>query len=58
MKLMPQEQYEAEAEKILAQVRAAKALTSSDSLRVIAEALEQAEKRGREISARLKESSG
>jgi hypothetical protein len=55
---MPEGRYEAEAEKILAQVRAARPVTSSESLRVIAEALEQAERRGREMSARLKESSG
>lgn len=55
---MPEGRYEAEAEKILAQVRADKPVISSNSLRVIAEALEQAEKRGREMSARSKESSG
>lgn len=55
---MPEKQYEAEAEKILASMHAAKTGAASESLRVIAEALEHAERRGREMSARLKESSG
>jgi hypothetical protein len=55
---MPEGRYEAEAEKILAQMRFTKPIASPESLRVIAEALEQAERRGREMSARLKESSG
>jgi hypothetical protein len=56
--LMPEARYEAEAEKILAQVRATEPDTASESLHVIAEALEQAERRGREMLARLKEASG
>lgn len=55
---MPEGRYEAEAEKILARMHAVKANSPSESLRVIVEALEQAERRGREMSARLKESSG
>jgi hypothetical protein len=55
---MPKGRYEAEAEKILVQMRSPKPVASPESLRIIAEALEQAERRGREMSARMKESSG
>lgn len=55
---MPNGRYEAEAEKILAQVHASKPNSQSQSLRIIVEALENAERHGRETSARLKESSG
>lgn len=55
---MPERRYEAEAEKILARMHAAKSGAAFETLRVIAEALEQAERRGREMSARLKESRG
>jgi hypothetical protein len=55
---MPEGRYEAEAEKILARMHAVGSNASSETLRLIAEALEQAERRGREMSARLKESSG
>ncbi len=55
---MLERRYEAEAEKILARMHATKSGAPAESLRVIAEALEEAERRGRETSARLKESSG
>ncbi|WP_160310502.1 hypothetical protein [Microvirga vignae] len=56
---MPEERYEAEADTILAQIPGAQDReTSWQARRLLAEALERAERRGREMFARLKESSG
>ena len=53
---MPETRYEAEAEKILAALSAS--MPDEQSRRMLAEALETAERRGRQISGREKESSG
>lgn len=55
---MPDQRYEMEAEKILAQIDAQDSAIARQMRHLIAQALETAEKRGREMSARLKESSG
>ncbi len=57
---MPERRHEAEAEKILAELSSSERNmhSSPKTRRLLAEALERAERRGREISARLKESSG
>jgi len=49
---MPEQRHRDEAERILAQI------IDGQDRRLLAEALEQAERRGREMFARLKESSG
>jgi hypothetical protein len=53
---MPETRHEAEAEKILATLSAS--MPDEQSRRMLAEALETAERRGRQISGREKESSG
>jgi hypothetical protein len=56
---MPEERHESEADTILSQIPGAHDReTSPQARRLLAEALERAEKRGREMFARLKESSG
>jgi len=57
---MPEPRHETEAERILAQLSAATPNEQSllQSRRLLAEALERAEKRGRQISGHQKESSG
>lgn len=56
---MPEERHESEADTILAQIPGAQDReTSPQARRLLAEALERAERRGREMFARLKESSG
>jgi hypothetical protein len=56
---MPEERHESEADTILVQISGAQDHgTSPQARRLLAEALERAEKRGREMFARLKESSG
>jgi len=56
---MPEQRHEVEAEKILAQIGTLGAAAASLQTRqLIAQALETAEKRGREMSASVKESSG
>ncbi|PVE26417.1 hypothetical protein DC522_01245 [Microvirga sp. KLBC 81] len=56
---MPEERHEAEADTILAQITGTQDReTSPQARRLLAEALERAERRGREIFARSKESSG
>lgn len=56
---MPEKRHEAEADTILAQIRGAQDHEAPpQARRLLAEALERAEKRGREMFARLKESSG
>jgi len=55
---MPERRHEAEAEKILAQIGSQGRAASRQTRRLLAEALEQAERRGREMLASLKESSG
>lgn len=56
---MPEQRHEIEAEKILAQIGPlGTAAASRQTRQLIAQALETAEKRGREMSAGLKESSG
>ncbi|SCZ04546.1 hypothetical protein [Microvirga guangxiensis] len=55
---MPDRHYEVEAEKILATLSTHDHSASQETRRLLAAALEQAERRGREISASLKESSG
>jgi hypothetical protein len=53
---MPETRHEVEAEKILAAMGSS--LPDEQSRRLLAEALATAERRGRQISAREKESSG
>jgi hypothetical protein len=53
---MPETRHEAEAEKILAILSGS--IPDEQSRRMLAEALETAERRGRQISGREKESSG
>jgi hypothetical protein len=53
---MPETRHEAEAEKILATLSGS--IPDEQSRRMLAEALETAERRGRQISGREKESSG
>jgi hypothetical protein len=53
---MPETRHEAEAEKILATLSGS--VPDEQSRRMLAEALETAERRGRQISGREKESSG
>jgi hypothetical protein len=55
---MPETRHETEAEQILARIGTKDRRTSLQTRRLLAEALEKAERRGREMSARLKESSG
>lgn len=55
---MPEKRHEIEAERILAQILRQGAAISPQTCQLIAQALETAEKRGREISASMKESSG
>jgi hypothetical protein len=54
---MPERRHEAEAEKILAQINAQDS-SSRQTCLLLAHALEQAERRGRETLASRKESSG
>ncbi|WP_166802082.1 hypothetical protein [Microvirga pakistanensis] len=55
---MPERRHEAEAEKILAQIGSRNRAAARQTRRILAEALERAERRGREMLASLKESSG
>ena len=56
---MPEERHEAEADTILAQISSAQDHEAApQARRLLAEALERAERRGREMFARSKESSG
>ena len=55
---MPERRHEVEADRILARIAMRDHAAARRMHRLLAEALEQAEKRGRETLASLKESSG
>lgn len=55
---MPEQRHQMEADQILAKIGRQGSASSLKTRQLIAQALEMAEKRGREMSARLKESSG